>query len=106
MLLLLNNWPQDYKSELNKNSFRSTLSLVYRVCSDMSAQLLMVLSYYTGYIQGSVIQSNVSLTKSLVMDSLTLLVQIKSSLLTFLLQKLLTFLGQKLQRFCVAVKYV
>ena len=43
--------------------------------------------------QGPVVQSIVSLTKSLVNDSLSLLVRLKSSVL--ILQKLLTFFRQK-----------
>ena len=56
------------------------------------------------YNQGPVVQSIVSLTKSLVSDSLSLLVHLKSSVLIFFaekmggafaLQKLLTFFRQK-----------
>ena len=60
------------------------------------------------HVQGPVVQSIVSLTKSLVNDSLSLLVSLKSSVLIFFaekmrgafaLQKLLTFFRQKMAVF-------
>ena len=52
--------------------------------------------------QGPVVQSIVSLTKSLINDSLSLLVRLKSSLLICFaekMQKLLTFFRQKMAVF-------
>ena len=48
---------------------------------------------------GPVVQSIVSLTKSLVNDSLSLLVHLKSSVLIFFAEKLLTFFRQKMAVF-------
>ena len=77
-----------------------------------NAQCLYMWKYWhicnVDNIQGPVVQSIVSLTKSLVNDSLSLLVRLKSSVLIFFaeklwgafaLQKLLTFFRQKMAVF-------